>query len=466
LVQKAQRGNKAAFGKLYEAYFSQIYYFALRQLNSEDQAQEVAQETFLKVLLQLDNLKNPQAFQNWLYHIAHSVLQDMARRLARDKAHQCELDGATADLLADSQDQLDEEDLRLPLSEQVFDSDFGREFVRSALGKLTDIQRETVLLYYFAGLKPREIAPILDLTAAAVSKRLHDAHRALQQVANSVQQQAAVAPQSDQTDTSVSVALRRFFANDLSQTDATAAREQTAAHLAILVPMALSTGMSTGAAAAGRAGFFAAQAKGHVGLGAKLLTVAHLSATKVVGSVLILALATTAGVAAYSMRNTSHDAPAAPPVRTAAPAPSPRGATTIVTQESTPTPTTSTPTTSTPAPVPLPAPSPARPVAKTVPSPAPAPVPEPEPPALRVAFSTLTYAVGTELSASRIIQDAGVSVRTADGTPATITVMRLETVNPDAVGVSVVFVRATDAAGRVSNTKTITIAFEETGQTP
>jgi len=469
-VRKAQEGDKQAFGELYEIYFPQIYYFALRQLSSEDQAQEVAQETFLRVLLKLDSLKNPQAFQSWLYRIAHTVLQDTTRRAATDRAHQCELDalddyGYESELLQASQQELEydpEEESGTLFTDQVLDSDFGREFVQAVLNKLTAVQKETVLLYYFAGLKPREIAPILDLSSAVVSKRLHDAHRALQQMASAAQQQvqqaqgAAAPHEGERSAMPMAVALPRLFAEDLRQSDVTAARAQTTACLAALLPVALSGPAGAGAAAAARAGFFIG--KGHhsaslikaITAATRLISASAVKATCVVITVGVVAGGT--GYVAYSRArdNARSNQSAHSAAQSASSTKTTKtGGSVLAAQAPTPVSTSDQQPTQVSNP-----PQPA-------PAPAPVPAPVPADPTLTIACPTLRYEVGTRLTAARILRDAGVSAQAADGAEAQIVFSRLSSLDTESEGTTVLFIHATDTAGRASNTETIEITLTE-----
>lgn len=71
LVLLALEGRQDAFSALYERYFQSIFDFLTRLLRNREEAADVAQDTFIKALEQLGNLKNPDRFKSWLFTIAH-----------------------------------------------------------------------------------------------------------------------------------------------------------------------------------------------------------------------------------------------------------------------------------------------------------------------------------------------------------------------------------------------------------
>jgi len=475
LVSQAQSGNREAFGQLYELYFPRIYYLALRQLGTDDNAQEVAQETFVRALLKLDDLRNPQAFQNWLYRIAHTVIMDASAQAATRRRLESEYDEMTLpeEQITYTDEEPEEEEF---LSEKLLAAGLDHQFIQHLLNTLTDAQREAVLLRYFAGLAPRDISPILGISPATVSKRLHDARNALQLSAanmsrlDATQQRqpasasaSAPAPASAQTPAEVPAlaaaavagpVLSQLFEQDLRTSDVNKARELTTARLASALPTALMAGEGAGKAATSRAQFFL---KDHARRAIKIKLAYGLVALVLLGAV--------GGYVLYR-----HNAQAAPTAQN----PAGRVANTAPAQEAsgevTPAadnaaaPTNATTTTSATATVSSNAtqqnPASTRPAAPTA-TPEPTPLPA-SGPTLAVAHPALTYPVGTTLSAARIIADAGASAHGA-GT-VTMTVSRLATVDPQQAGTSIVFIHASDAAGQTSSTQAVTITMKAAQQ--
>jgi len=82
LVARSLRGESAAFGDLYNRYFSAVYDFLHRTMGNAEEAADLSQETFLRAMESLGSLANPSAFKSWLFTIAH---HQALNRLQRQK---------------------------------------------------------------------------------------------------------------------------------------------------------------------------------------------------------------------------------------------------------------------------------------------------------------------------------------------------------------------------------------------
>jgi RNA polymerase sigma-70 factor (ECF subfamily) len=80
LVQRALRGDDAAFAGLVEAYQAQVFNLAFRMLRQRQEAEDAAQETFLRAFRQLPSYKQDRRFSSWLLAIAAHYCVDQLRR--------------------------------------------------------------------------------------------------------------------------------------------------------------------------------------------------------------------------------------------------------------------------------------------------------------------------------------------------------------------------------------------------
>ena len=69
LVGRARQGDASAFAKLYEGIYKRLYYYALANLNNQDDAKDVVSDTVLDAFRGIKNLKNPKAFESWIFKI-------------------------------------------------------------------------------------------------------------------------------------------------------------------------------------------------------------------------------------------------------------------------------------------------------------------------------------------------------------------------------------------------------------
>ena len=73
IVIRAQRGSKEDFYRLYELFSRPIFNFVRRLIGSTDEAEDLTQDTFLKVHRELGKLREPGQFKYWLFRIARNI---------------------------------------------------------------------------------------------------------------------------------------------------------------------------------------------------------------------------------------------------------------------------------------------------------------------------------------------------------------------------------------------------------
>ena len=174
LVRAAQEGNLAAFGQVYEAYYLRVYRYAAARVGQGAEAEDVAQEVFLKALNSLHKFKfSGPPFAAWLFRIAHNLIIDRARHM---KAASAATSGPPADLdqaLGVAGNENVEEQALLSLD---------MEALREALGKVTKLQRQVIELRFIAGLSLAETAGVMGRKENAVKALQHSALGALRRL--------------------------------------------------------------------------------------------------------------------------------------------------------------------------------------------------------------------------------------------------------------------------------------------
>lgn len=86
-VRAAQDGDREAFGRLVERYKGPVFAAAMAITCDPEEAQELAQETFVRALQNLPRLEQPEKFKPWLRGITHTIGQDLRRKAARERKH-------------------------------------------------------------------------------------------------------------------------------------------------------------------------------------------------------------------------------------------------------------------------------------------------------------------------------------------------------------------------------------------
>lgn len=168
LIQKAQKGDKDAFGQIYKIYYRKIYRYLRINLNSQEAAEDLAQETFLKAWRSISTFSSYSggSLQAFLFRIARNLMIDLSR-----EKKEFPLD--RADAIESKHDF--EEDL---------DRKINIETVQKALSKLEDEDKQLVVLRFFEEMPHADIAQIIDSNEGAVRVKLHRILKKLKEIIN------------------------------------------------------------------------------------------------------------------------------------------------------------------------------------------------------------------------------------------------------------------------------------------
>lgn len=166
LVQRVKQNDSQAFTILYEKTYQIIYFFALSLTKNEYDAQDVVQETYIKILNCIYTLEDDNLFIAWANRIAYHTIIDMTR--------------VSKDLPVNGHMITDSPDLNInldPLNTLIQSEEKKRIF--QAVQKLDPVLRATIFFKYYQNLKISEIAMIMDCPMGTVKSRLHAARKLL-----------------------------------------------------------------------------------------------------------------------------------------------------------------------------------------------------------------------------------------------------------------------------------------------
>ncbi len=167
LVTRAQRGDAGTFAVLVERYQTPVYNLAFRMLGNANDADDAAQETFLRAYARLKQFRADQKFATWLLSIAaHHCVDQLRRR--RFQWLSLEND-AMLDALASDAPEPDDAFLRRENQREI----------ERLVAQLSPTSRIVVVLHYWYDLPLEEIARMTGQTLSAVKVKLHRARRAL-----------------------------------------------------------------------------------------------------------------------------------------------------------------------------------------------------------------------------------------------------------------------------------------------
>lgn len=162
-ITAARQGDRTAFSRLVEAYQVPVYNLAYRMLGNPSEAEEAAQEAFLRGYTRLDSYQPDKKFSNWILSITSHYCIDRLRR--RRFTWVPVEDNPALSWLASDEEHPEDAVLR---SERAAE-------VQAVIQRLDPSYRTPVVLRYWYDLSYREIADIMDLSESAVKSRLHRA---------------------------------------------------------------------------------------------------------------------------------------------------------------------------------------------------------------------------------------------------------------------------------------------------
>jgi RNA polymerase sigma-70 factor (ECF subfamily) len=170
-------GHEAALNGLMERHSEKLFHFLIRALQNEDEAADLAQETFVRVYQNRAKFDPRQRFSTWLYAIASNLVKDRYRYRARHP--QVSLDARNENTGANLADRLEDAN---PLPSERLQASERVEAVRKALAALPEDLRTPLILAEYEELAQAEIAAILSCSAKAVEMRIYRARKQLRQM--------------------------------------------------------------------------------------------------------------------------------------------------------------------------------------------------------------------------------------------------------------------------------------------
>lgn len=167
-IEAAVRGNHEAFARLVEAYKTPVYNLAFRMLRNGSEAEDAAQEIFIRAYTKLATYDRARKFSTWLLSIASNYCIDMIRRR---RATLVDIDEMAFALPSDA-----------PGPERNAINQEQREAVARAVNQLPDTYRLVTVLRYYNDCSYEEIERITGLSEATVKTRLFRARRQLEEL--------------------------------------------------------------------------------------------------------------------------------------------------------------------------------------------------------------------------------------------------------------------------------------------
>lgn len=169
LVIQLQGGNNAAFNELYKLTSGRAYFVALEITKNEQDAEDILQESYVKMLEKIGSLDKPESFVSWFHHIVANKSKDSLKK-------------KKPGLFEGGEDEafevIPDEDTSFSPEENL-NQDELHSAVMAAIGELTEEKRACVMMMYFEEMSVNEISESLEIPVSTVKNRLFTARKDL-----------------------------------------------------------------------------------------------------------------------------------------------------------------------------------------------------------------------------------------------------------------------------------------------
>ncbi|UMZ72559.1 RNA polymerase sigma factor [Natranaerofaba carboxydovora] len=176
LVQRCKKGQLEAYEKLIKKYENKVYSLCYRYSGNYDDANDLAQEAFIKVFNSIDKFKGKSAFSTWLYRVTANVCLDEMRKKKKTP------------ISIDKPQETEEGEVYFNLPDQKYNPEIIAEkndlkqLVHKGISKLPKEQRIIIILREMEELSYEEISEVLEISIGTVKSRLNRARKNLKEI--------------------------------------------------------------------------------------------------------------------------------------------------------------------------------------------------------------------------------------------------------------------------------------------
>ena len=167
LIEQTLKGDTASFGKLVERYQDFVFTIAFRIMKVREEAEEVAQDSFIKAYESLKSFRGESKFSSWLYSIAYRKGLDALRKNKKYKASEI-IDDITEGEVSGIEDAL-----------YYLEDQERKKAIQDCILKLAADEAAIITLYYFQDQSVREISSITQLSEDNIKVKLFRSRKKL-----------------------------------------------------------------------------------------------------------------------------------------------------------------------------------------------------------------------------------------------------------------------------------------------
>lgn len=167
IINAIKNGDTNAYSKLVDRYKDLVFTLAIRMLKNREEAEEVAQDTFIKVFKSLDNFQGDSKFSTWIYRIAYNTCLDSIKK-NKKFINDIAIDEFTVNKIKTIDNAL-----------ETIISKERSQLIKECIDRLPEESSALLTLFYFEELSLEEISKIINVEANTVKVRLFRARKKL-----------------------------------------------------------------------------------------------------------------------------------------------------------------------------------------------------------------------------------------------------------------------------------------------
>ena len=167
LITRTLQGHTNAFGELVVRYQDFIYTIVVRMVKVPEEAEEIAQDTFVKAFERLDSFKGTSKFSSWLYSIAYRTALDSLRKRKKFQDH-VEVEEISSEGITAVENAL----------EKLMDEERAR-LIKKCIMRLSETDAAIVTFYYYEELSVKEISKITGESQDNIKIKLYRSRKKL-----------------------------------------------------------------------------------------------------------------------------------------------------------------------------------------------------------------------------------------------------------------------------------------------
>ena len=167
LIERILNGDQYAYGQLVDQYKDLVFTLALRMLRNREEAEEVAQDAFIKVYKSLDKFKGNSKFSTWIYRVTYNTCLD---NIKKNKKH---MNNVSIDEFTIHKIETIDNALEGMIKDEK------SSFIKSCINRLPSEDSYILTLYYFEELTLDEMAKIIEASSNTIKVKLFRARKKL-----------------------------------------------------------------------------------------------------------------------------------------------------------------------------------------------------------------------------------------------------------------------------------------------